>query len=233
MSDVVLSDMILRARYWLLALCALVSACATPPAEDTGVEVWRFPSRALDTDASVRIERPSSQRGQRAVLVLVTGSDEAFDATVLALRDVARPYRPPFIVAGIPAPADKDEATSKLFLDFIEWELVPRLESRLRHSGQRILIGEGVGAESAVAFAVTRPDSMDAHIAVGGLFPEERLRPRPETRSRRVSRTALNPSLSIITTDDAAPIEESLAKIFAIYFPRAPSSPLATARETR
>ncbi|MEM9838377.1 MAG: hypothetical protein AAF830_04385 [Pseudomonadota bacterium] len=211
----------------------LLACCASQPKPDDGREVWSFPSRSLKADVPVSILRPKARPANRSVMVIVVGNEAAFDQTVAALEKITRPYHPPFIVTSVAPPPDLQTATSKLYLDFIEWELIPRLESRLRHNGRRIIIGQGLGSDTAHAFALERPEVMNAHLGFSAAMPFAAQDWPADIERHKPSRAALNPSLSLIASPDETALQAAVEQAFLQYFPRPPSSPLARPSETR
>lgn len=65
-----------------------------------------------------------------------------------------------------------DIAGSQTFLDFIEKELIPYIDTTYRTSDQRILCGQSLSAVFTLYAFLTKPRLFDAYIASSGAFPD-------------------------------------------------------------
>ncbi|MEM1381076.1 MAG: alpha/beta hydrolase-fold protein [Pseudomonadota bacterium] len=146
-------------------------------------------SRALGEERSVRIDLPPGyKRGEAYPLVLVMTTEMRASegpmpgsglaaAIIQAGQNVWQPL-PPMIVVEVPTtdpardhlavadPARPGSGHVSPFLDFLVWELIPRLETKLGTDGPRILVGEQTGGAAVLAAALTEPEMFDAFLAI-------------------------------------------------------------------
>ena len=178
--------------FTLLACCAVVASFAqdvaslTPPAPQRLV----VHSKVLNEDRIVWVRVPSGyEQGKSAfpVLYLTDGPGHINEIGSTIDFLVANDRMPKLIVVGIantdrtrdltPTHADGRNPDGTIqpfptsggadkFLDFIQTELMPEIQSRYRTAPYRVFAGHSFGGLFAIHTLATRPDLFNAYIAV-------------------------------------------------------------------
>ncbi|MDW3208616.1 MAG: alpha/beta hydrolase-fold protein [Reichenbachiella sp.] len=142
-------------------------------------------SRALAEDRSINIQLPQEYNNtfdSYGVLYVLDG-EYVYDYAAGTVNFLSNAFGhiPPLIVVGIPnidrlrdvyvTNDDKDPYAK--FLEFIESELKPFIDSNYRTNGFDIIYGWSSASDISMQFFVTKPDLFDAHIQSGtGVGPK-------------------------------------------------------------
>jgi predicted alpha/beta superfamily hydrolase len=161
--------------------------------DDEGVVTVSLPSEILKETREVVITRPRNYSPQKEypVLYVLDGSSAHVRDAALALEVLAaNGYAPETIVVGIPNPSmearqrdltppymltDNDDTTSALgggdmFLEFMQQELIPWVDSHYSTSACRLISGSSRGGLLELHSLITKPDLFHARFCYSTPF---------------------------------------------------------------
>jgi uncharacterized protein len=200
---------------FLLGACMALPAAAQTPPTSEGIPIilgttFEIPSNIYGEQRALQVSTPAGYaQGQERYPVLYMTDGPAHLAHTRGTVDflVRSGLMPDVIIVGIANPErDRDlspggpfggdasgapKRGSGIFLDFLEQEVIPAVESRYRTSPYRIFSGTSFGGLLALQLLVDRPDQFQAFIAASPTpaWDNEVLKTRIETYFRTEGRT--------------------------------------------
>ncbi|WP_422360798.1 alpha/beta hydrolase-fold protein [Reichenbachiella sp.] len=165
----------------LFTILSFSFACLTVNAQTTHL----IQSKALAEDRLVNIQLPQGydKADESYGVLYVLDGEYAYDYAVGAVSFLSNAFghMPALIVVGIPnidrlrdvhVMHNKQDSYSK-FLEFVESELKPFIDSNYRTNGFDIIYGWSSASDISMQFLVTKPGLFDAHIQSGtGVGPK-------------------------------------------------------------
>jgi predicted alpha/beta superfamily hydrolase len=216
---------ITRTVLFVLLGAPLVAHAATPIA---GAERFTLASKVLGEERALLVSFPDSyaRTANRYPVLYLTDGETQFGHTSATASFLARNgFMPEVIVVGIVntdrvrdlAPSrDAQFPTSggaDRFLDFLEKELVPHVESSYRTAPFRIFAGHSAGGNFALHAMRVRPELFQAVVAVSPWLVWDKRRGLPPLTAFLAGGAAKTRALFITSGDEGPEMQDVLAQV--------------------